>query len=94
MYELSIALSILDWAEEERQNRGGRVTAIHVKLGRLSGVVSQENKGVGCRSRGQQIMPADSAGMFADIARRARCGSRPRREKRRLDAVGRPARRS
>ncbi|HEY7328938.1 MAG TPA: hydrogenase maturation nickel metallochaperone HypA [Gemmataceae bacterium] len=41
MHELSIALSILDLAEEEGQNRGGRVTAIHVKLGRLSGVVRE-----------------------------------------------------
>src|SRR5215469_16025895 len=41
MHELSVALSILDLAEEEGQNRGGHVTAIHVKLGRLSGVVRE-----------------------------------------------------
>jgi hydrogenase nickel incorporation protein HypA/HybF len=41
MHELSIALSILDLAEEEGQNRRGRVTAIHVKLGRLSGVIRE-----------------------------------------------------
>ena len=39
MHELSIALSILELAEEEGERRGGRVAAVHVKLGRLSGVV-------------------------------------------------------
>ena len=40
MHELSIALSIVDVAAEaaERQG-GGRVAAVHVKVGRLSGVV-------------------------------------------------------
>jgi hydrogenase nickel incorporation protein HypA/HybF len=41
MHELSIALSILDLAEEEGQARGGRVAAIHVKLGRFCGVVKE-----------------------------------------------------
>ena len=41
MHELSIALSILDVAEEAGRNRGGRVAAVHVKLGRLSGVVKE-----------------------------------------------------
>jgi hydrogenase nickel incorporation protein HypA/HybF len=41
MHELSIALSILDLAEEEGHNQGGRVTAIHVRLGPLSGVVKE-----------------------------------------------------
>jgi hydrogenase nickel incorporation protein HypA/HybF len=39
MHELSIALSILELAEEEGERRGGRVAAIHLKLGRLCGVV-------------------------------------------------------
>lgn len=39
MHELSIALSILELAEEEGERRGARVAAIHLKLGRLSGVV-------------------------------------------------------
>ena len=39
MHELSIALCILDLAEEEGERRGGRVAAIHVKVGRFSGVV-------------------------------------------------------
>jgi hydrogenase nickel incorporation protein HypA/HybF len=40
MHELSIAMSILDGAEEEAENRGGgRLSAIYVKVGSLSGVV-------------------------------------------------------
>ena len=39
MHELSIALSILDLAAEEAERRGGRVVAVHLKLGPLSGVV-------------------------------------------------------
>jgi hydrogenase nickel incorporation protein HypA/HybF len=42
MHELSIALGILDVAEEEAARRGGaRVAAIHLKLGPLSGVVKE-----------------------------------------------------
>jgi hydrogenase nickel incorporation protein HypA/HybF len=40
MHELSIALSILEVAEEEAERRGGvQVDAIHLKIGPLSGVV-------------------------------------------------------
>jgi hydrogenase nickel incorporation protein HypA/HybF len=40
MHELSIALSILDLAGEEAERQGGgRVAAIHLRLGPLSGVV-------------------------------------------------------
>ena len=42
MHELSIALSILDMAEEEADRLGGvRILGIHMKLGPLSGVVKQ-----------------------------------------------------
>jgi hydrogenase nickel incorporation protein HypA/HybF len=42
MHELSIALGILDVAEEEAARRGGaRVAAIHLKLGPLCGVVKE-----------------------------------------------------
>ncbi len=41
MHELSIALSILDLAEEEGERRAGRVAAVHLKLGPLSGVVKE-----------------------------------------------------
>ena len=40
MHELSIALSIIEGAEEEVQRQGGgHVSAVHLKLGPLSGVV-------------------------------------------------------
>ena len=40
MHELSIALSILDIAEQEACSHGGaRVEAIHLRLGPLSGIV-------------------------------------------------------
>jgi hydrogenase nickel incorporation protein HypA/HybF len=39
MHELSVALSILDLAEEEAMRHEGRVVAIHVRLGPLSGVI-------------------------------------------------------
>jgi|HubBroStandDraft_2_1064218.scaffolds.fasta_scaffold12884_5 hydrogenase nickel incorporation protein HypA/HybF len=42
MHELSIALSILELAEEESERRGGvQVSAVHLKLGALSGVVKE-----------------------------------------------------
>jgi hydrogenase nickel incorporation protein HypA/HybF len=40
VHELSIACSIIDLAAEESEQRGGvAVRAVHVRLGRLSGVV-------------------------------------------------------
>jgi hydrogenase nickel incorporation protein HypA/HybF len=42
VHELSIALSIVEGAEEEVQRQGGgRVCAVHLKLGPLSGVVRE-----------------------------------------------------
>jgi hydrogenase nickel incorporation protein HypA/HybF len=42
MHELSIALSILDVAEEEVERRGGpQVEAIYLRLGPLAGVVKE-----------------------------------------------------
>jgi len=42
MHELSIALSILDVAEEEAARRGNiQVEAIHLRIGPLSGVVNE-----------------------------------------------------
>ncbi len=42
MHELSIALSIVEFASEEAVKRGPvRVTAVHLKLGGLSGVVKE-----------------------------------------------------
>jgi hydrogenase nickel incorporation protein HypA/HybF len=41
MHELSIAMSILDMAEEEAGSRGAALDAIHIKLGALSGVAKE-----------------------------------------------------
>jgi hydrogenase nickel incorporation protein HypA/HybF len=41
MHELSIAMSIVDLAEEEAEQRNASVRAIHLKLGPLSGVVKK-----------------------------------------------------
>jgi hydrogenase nickel incorporation protein HypA/HybF len=42
MHELSIAMSLLDVAAEEAERQGGgRVIALHLKLGPLSGVVKE-----------------------------------------------------
>ncbi len=40
MHELSIAMSIVDLAQEESERRGGvQIKAVHLRLGPLSGVV-------------------------------------------------------
>jgi hydrogenase nickel incorporation protein HypA/HybF len=41
MHELSIAMSIVQMAEEEATQRNVRVSAVHLKLGMLSGVVKE-----------------------------------------------------
>jgi hydrogenase nickel incorporation protein HypA/HybF len=42
MHELSIAISIIELAQEEAERRGDvRVSAIHLKLGMLSGVAKE-----------------------------------------------------
>jgi len=41
MHELSIAMSIVELAQEEMQQRGAQVSAVHLKLGALSGVVKE-----------------------------------------------------
>src|ERR1700686_3041666 len=42
MHELSIAMSIVELAQEELdRRRGGRIHAVHPKLGALSGVVKE-----------------------------------------------------
>jgi len=40
MHELSIAMSIVDLATEEAKQRGAQVSAVHLKVGLLSGVVA------------------------------------------------------
>ncbi len=41
MHELSIAMSILEFAEEEAERSGIVIEAVHVKIGAMSGVVKQ-----------------------------------------------------
>lgn len=42
MHELSIAMSIVEMAQEESDRRGGvQVHAVHLKVGQLSGVVRE-----------------------------------------------------
>jgi hydrogenase nickel incorporation protein HypA/HybF len=42
MHELSIAMSIVEMAEEESaRHGGGKVRVVHLKLGKLSGVVKE-----------------------------------------------------
>lgn len=42
MHELSIAMSIVEMAEEESQRHGGaQVHAVHLRLGLLSGIVKE-----------------------------------------------------
>jgi hydrogenase nickel incorporation protein HypA/HybF len=41
MHELSIAMSIVEMAQEEAEARGVQVSAIHLKLGVMSGVVKE-----------------------------------------------------
>lgn len=41
MHELSIAISLVEIAEEEAERLGARVSAVHLRLGALSGVVKE-----------------------------------------------------
>lgn len=41
MHELSIALSIVEMANEEASRRNAHISAVHLKLGTLSGVVKE-----------------------------------------------------
>jgi hydrogenase nickel incorporation protein HypA/HybF len=41
MHELSIALSVVDLAREEAGRHGGRVCAVHLRIGALAGVAPE-----------------------------------------------------
>jgi len=63
MHELSIAMSIVEMAQEEAERRGDvQVTAVHLKLGALSGVVKEalescyEMACEGTRLQGSQLV--------------------------------------
>jgi hydrogenase nickel incorporation protein HypA/HybF len=59
MHELSIALSILDVAAEESERQGGgRVAAIHLRLGPLSGVVAEALRSAYELARESSCFPA------------------------------------
>ncbi len=52
MHELSVALSIVDLARAEGERIGGRVCAVHVRVGALAGVVRealQFSYGIACQ---------------------------------------------
>lgn len=67
MHELSIALSILDVAEEEMERHSGaRVDAIHLRLGPLSGVVKESLIAAYELAR-EQTPFADSRLVFEDV---------------------------
>ncbi len=70
MHELSIALSILDIAEEEAGDRVGRVAAVHLKLGPLSGVVKEALLSAYDLAREGTALAQDGAGDRGDPARR------------------------
>jgi hydrogenase nickel incorporation protein HypA/HybF len=63
MHELSIAMSIVEMAQEEAERRGQvRVHAVHLKIGRLSGVVKEallSSYGMACEAtslEGSQLL--------------------------------------
>lgn len=39
MHELSVAMSLVEMAQEEGERQGGRVSAVHLRLGVMAGVV-------------------------------------------------------
>lgn len=41
MHELSIALSVVDLACEEADRHGGRISAVHLRIGKLAGVAPE-----------------------------------------------------
>jgi len=70
MHELSIAMSIVEIAEEESARRGGlQVTAVHLRLGLLAGVVrdallsSYELASAGTRVAGSTLVVEEVPGV-------------------------------
>jgi hydrogenase nickel incorporation protein HypA/HybF len=82
MHELSIAMSIVELAEEEAERRGVEITAVHLKLGALSGVVKEallscyEMACEGTRLQGSRLLVEDvSVLMFCPNCRGPRAVS-------------------
>jgi hydrogenase nickel incorporation protein HypA/HybF len=70
MHELSIATSIVELAEEESERRGGlRITAVHLRLGLLAGVVKHallSSYGIACENTplaGSQLVVEEVPGI-------------------------------
>jgi hydrogenase nickel incorporation protein HypA/HybF len=65
MHELSIALNIVDMAQEEAERRNAQVEAVHLELGALSGVVKEAllfSYGIACdgtRLEGSRLVVKD-----------------------------------
>ena len=73
MHELSIAMNILETAAQEAQRRhAGRVVAIHVRLGPLSGVVSEALESAFDLARSASPFP-DSSLQIEEVAVAAYC---------------------
>lgn len=73
MHELSIALSIIDVAAEEARRQGaGKVHAVHLRLGPLSGVVREAL--IGAFELAREGTPLDQASLaIEDIPVRGYC---------------------
>src|ERR1700680_380608 len=75
MHELSIALSIIDGVEEETVRLGGRhVKAVHLRVGRLSGIVREAlmaSYELAC----EQTMLAGSRLVIEDVAVVTQCAT-------------------
>ena len=76
MHELSIAVQIIEIAEDELVRHGGdRVRSIHLQLGALSGVAKealQFSFGIACEgttAEGASLVIEDAAGQELDVVR-------------------------
>jgi hydrogenase nickel incorporation protein HypA/HybF len=79
MHELSIALAIVEAVEEEAGRHGGRVRAVHLRLGALSGVVEEALRGAFELAR-QGTPLSDAELLIEPVAATALCpdcGERP-----------------
>ena len=79
MHELSIALAIVEAAEEEAGRHAGRVRAVRLRLGALSGVVEEALRGAFELAREGTAL-SDAELLIETVAATARCplcGERP-----------------
>ena len=76
MHELSIAMNIVEIAEQQLATHGGeRIRAVHIRLGPLAGVAKDAllfSFGLACEgtaAEGARLVIGDSEGMDLDIDR-------------------------